>query len=107
MAGTIVTMISSPGLRAFGPSLALKARDIDPADLIITSIGNTELGNPLVESGELDGTIFQSSSWDGENAAVIGHQVLTEGPEERIVEFMPNDPVTEENADDPEVAPEW
>ncbi len=86
---------------------ALKARDIDPAELIITSIGNTELGNPLVKSGELDGTIFQSSSWDGENAARVAYQVLTESPSERIVEFMPNVPVTEENADDPEVAPEW
>jgi ribose transport system substrate-binding protein len=86
---------------------ALKARDIDPADLIITSIGNTELGNPLVISGELDGTIFQSSSWDGENAANVAYQVLTEDPSERIVEFMPNVPVTAENAEDPEVAPEW
>ena len=39
-----------------------------------TSIGNTFLGNPLVISGELDGTVFQSSSWDGENAAVVAHQ---------------------------------
>ena len=86
---------------------ALKARDIDPADLIITSIGNTELGNPLVISGELDGTIFQSSSWDGENAASVAYQVLTEDPADRIEEFMPNVPVTAENAEDPEVAPEW
>lgn len=86
---------------------ALKARDIDPASLIITSIGNTELGNPLVKSGELDGTIFQSSSWDGENAARVAHQVLTEDPGDRITEFMPNVKVTADNADDPEVAPEW
>jgi ribose transport system substrate-binding protein len=86
---------------------ALKARGIDPEPLVITSIGNTELGNPLVKSGELDGTVFQSSSWDGENAAAVAHQVLTENPDERIVEFMPNVKVTEENADDPEVAPEW
>lgn len=86
---------------------ALKAQDIDPEPLIITSIGNTKLGNPLVLSGELDGTVFQSSSWDGEHAAVIAHQVLTENPSERIVEFMPNVKVTAENADDPEVEPEW
>lgn len=86
---------------------ALKAQDIDPESLIITSIGNTELGNPLVVSGELDGTVFQSSSWDGEHAAVIAHQVLTEDPGERIVEFMPNVKVTGDNADDAEVAPEW
>lgn len=86
---------------------ALKARDIDPADLIITSIGNTMLGNPLVASGELDGTIFQSSSWDGGNAAEVAYQVLTEAPSERIVKFMPSVKVTAENADDPEVAPEW
>lgn len=86
---------------------ALKAHDIDPASLIITSIGNTELGNPLVISGELDGTVFQSSSWDGEHAAVIAHQVLTDDPAERIVEFMPNVKVTADNAEDPDVAPEW
>lgn len=86
---------------------ALKAQGIDPASLIITSIGNTKLGNPLVLSGELDGTVFQSSSWDGEHAAVIAHQVLTEDPADRIVEFMPNVKVTGENGDDPEVEPEW
>jgi ribose transport system substrate-binding protein len=86
---------------------ALKAQGIDPSSLIITSIGNTKLGNPLVLSGELDGTVFQSSSWDGEHAAVIAHQVLTEDPSERIVEFMPNVKVTADNGEDPEVEPEW
>ncbi len=86
---------------------ALKARDIDPASLIITSIGNTFLGNPLVVNGELDGTIFQSSSWDGENAAITAHEVLTQSSGERIVKFMPSVPVTAENAEDPAVAPEW
>ena len=86
---------------------ALKARDIDPAGLIITSIGNTFLGNPLVTSGEVDGTVFQSSSWDGENAAVTAHEVLTAGTSERMVKFMPSVKVTAENAEDPSVAPEW
>lgn len=86
---------------------ALKARDIDPASLIITSIGNTFLGNPLVVSGELDGTVFQSSSWDGGNAITTAYEVLTENPSERIVKFMPSVKVTAENADDPAVAPEW
>ena len=84
---------------------ALKARNIAPEDLIITSIGNTFLGNPLVVSGELDGTVFQSSSWDGENSVVLAHQVLTGGPVEDL--FMPSVKVTAENAEDPEVAPEW
>lgn len=86
---------------------ALRARDIDPADLIITSIGNTFLGNPLVMSGELDGTVFQSSSWDGEHAATVAYEVLTSDPDERIVEFMPSVKVTAENADSEDVAPEW
>ncbi len=86
---------------------ALKARDIDPASLIITSIGNTFLGNPLVSSGELDGTVFQSSSWDGEHAVTVAHDILTGGGGDRIVEFMPSVKVTADNADDPEVAPEW
>jgi len=86
---------------------ALKAQGIDPADLIVTSIGNTFLGNPLVVAGELDGTVFQSSSWDGENAAVVAHQILTEAPSDRVVMFMPSVKVTADNADDPSVAPEW
>ena len=86
---------------------ALKARDIDPASLIITSIGNTFLGNPLVVSGELDGTVFQSSSWDGGNAVTTAYEVLTEDPSERIVQFLPSVKVTADNADDPSVAPEW
>lgn len=86
---------------------ALKARDIDPASLIITSIGNTFLGNPLVLSGELDGTVFQSSSWDGGNAVTTAYEVLTEDPGDRIVKFMPSVKVTADNADDPSVAPEW
>ncbi len=86
---------------------ALKARDIDPASLIITSIGNTFLGNPLVLSGELDGTVFQSSSWDGGNAVTTAYEVLTENPSDRIVKFMPSVKVTADNADDPAVAPEW
>lgn len=88
---------------------ALKARDLDPADFIITSIGNTFLGNPLVISGELGGTVFQSSSWDGENAVIGIHGVLTgvipEG--ERVTSFMPDVKVTAANASDPEVTPEW
>ncbi len=86
---------------------ALKARDIDPSELIITSIGNTFLGNPLVVSGELDGTVFQSSSWDGEHAVTVAYEVLTNDPDERLVEFMPSVKVTADNADDPSVAPEW
>jgi ribose transport system substrate-binding protein len=86
---------------------ALKARGIDPASLYITSIGNTFLGNPLVVSGELDGTVFQSSSWDGGNAATVAYEVLTTSPTERVVLFMPSVKVTEANASDPAVAPEW
>lgn len=85
---------------------ALKARGVDPEPLHITSIGNTKLGNPLVKSGELDGTVFQSSSWDGRNAIVVASQVLN-GEEVTEDLFMPSVKVTAENADDPEVAPEW
>jgi ribose transport system substrate-binding protein len=86
---------------------ALIAQGIDPEPLIITSIGNTLLGNPLVVDGVLDGTVFQSSSWDGENAATTAYDVLTGGGGDRVVKFMPNVKVTADNADDPEVAPEW
>jgi ribose transport system substrate-binding protein len=86
---------------------ALKARGIDPASLYITSIGNTFLGNPLVVSGELDGTVFQSSSWDGENAVRVAYDVLTGNTPSPRELFMPSVKVTADNADDPSVAPEW
>jgi len=84
---------------------ALKARGIDPKPLYITSIGNTFLGNPLVVSGELDGTVFQSSSWDGENAVVLASEVLSGASVSDLL--MPSVKVTEANASDPAVAPEW
>lgn len=84
---------------------AVKARGIDVDSLYITSIGNTFLGNPLVVSGELDGTVFQSSSWDGKNAVVLAHEVLTGADVEDML--MPSVKVTAENASDPAVAPEW
>jgi len=89
---------------------ALKARGLDPAEFFITSIGGTFLGNPLVVSGELDGTIFQSSSWDGENAVIGMYSVLSgevTADDERVALYMPNPKVTAANASSPEVAPEW
>jgi ribose transport system substrate-binding protein len=88
---------------------ALKARGLNPADFLITSIGNTFLGNPLVVSGELGGTVFQSSSWDGENSVVGIYRVLTgDIPEgDRVTLFMPDVKVTAANATDPAVSPEW
>jgi len=91
---------------------AAKARGLDVEAMFITSIGNTFLGNPLVESGELDGTVFQSSSWDGENAVVGIYNAMTGATElgrddEGSVLYMPNPKVTIDNFDAPEVAPEW
>jgi ribose transport system substrate-binding protein len=91
---------------------AAKARGMDVESLFITSIGNTFLGNPLVASGELDGTVFQSSSWDGENAVIGIYRAMTGETElgrddEGSVLYMPNPKVTIDNADDPAVAPEW
>lgn len=91
---------------------ALKARGLDPADFFITSIGNTFLGNPLVIAGELDGTVFQSSAWDGENAVVGIYRAMTGDTQlgrddAGSVLYMPNPKVTAANATDPAVAPEW
>lgn len=85
---------------------ALKARGIDPKPLAITSIGNTKLGNPMVIDGELDGTIFQSSSWDGQHAIVLAKKVL-DGEKVDGDLFMPSVKVTKANATDPSVKPEW
>ena len=85
---------------------ALKSQGIDPKSLIITSIGNTKLGNPLVESGDLDGTVFQSSVWDGGHAAELAGDVLTGKPYEKNT-FMPSVIVDKDNVDSPDVEPEW
>ncbi|MDA9114596.1 sugar ABC transporter substrate-binding protein [Pontimonas sp.] len=91
---------------------AFKARDLDPKDYIITSIGNTFLGNPLVASGELMGTVFQSSSWDGENAVVGIYRAMTGDTslgrdDDASVLYMPNPTVTIDNWDAADVTPEW
>ena len=85
---------------------ALKAQGIDPEPLLITSIGNTKLGNPLVESGDLDGTVFQSSSWDGQHAVILANDVITGGTATEDL-LMPSVKVTNKNATDPAYAPEW
>ena len=91
---------------------AFKARGLDPKDYIITSIGNTFLGNPLVASGELMGTVFQSSSWDGENAVVGIYRAMTGDTslgrdDDASVLYMPNPTVTIDNWDAADVTPEW
>lgn len=93
---------------AAGAIAALEARGVDAADYFITGIGNTFMGNPLVAEGKLDGTVFQSSSWDGGNAVRLMHSVLTgaAGPDRELL-LMPSVKVTLDNATDPSVAPEW
>ena len=93
-----------------GGIAALEARGLNVEDFIITSIGNTFLGNPLVVDGKLDGTVFQSSSWDGENAVIGMYKVLSgeiAAGSDRVSLYMPNPKVTIDNATDPSVAPEW
>ena len=85
---------------------ALKSQGLDVKKMLITSIGNTKLGNPLVVNGELDGTVFQSSAWDGQNAVTLAAKVLG-GEEVEEDLFMPSVKVTEANASDPEVTPNW
>jgi ribose transport system substrate-binding protein len=95
-----------------GGIAALEARGENVEDYFITSIGNTFLGNPLVIDGKLDGTVFQSSSWDGENAVVGIYRAITGDTQlgrddDSSVLYMPNPKVTIDNATDPAVAPEW
>ena len=93
---------------AAGAIAALEARGVDASSYFITGIGNTFMGNPLVAEGKLDGTVFQSSSWDGGNAVRLIHKVLTGGAAGgRELMLMPSVKVTKENASDADVAPEW
>jgi ribose transport system substrate-binding protein len=92
-----------------GAVKALEALGEDASEYYITGIGNTVLGNPLVKEGKMYGTVFQSSGWEGENAPEYMHRVLTGeiAKGDRVTAYMPSVKVTAENADDPEVAPEW
>jgi ribose transport system substrate-binding protein len=106
-ASNVQGIFAADDTMAAGAIDALKAQGVDPKPLYITSIGGTKLGQPLVESGDLDATVFQSSSWDGSKAVVIANQVLTTGEPAAEDLFMPSVVVTQENVDDPRVAPEW
>jgi len=102
-----------------GAIAAAEARGMDVEGLIITSIGNTLLGNPLVGDGVLDGTVFQSSSWDGGNAVQGVFNAMTGATElgrddEGSVLYMPSVKVSFDGSldgsvawDDPSVTPEW
>ena len=92
-----------------GAVQALEDLGEDASDYFITGIGNTKLGNPLVKEGKMYGTVFQSSVWEGENAPEYMHRVLTGeiAKGDRVTAYMPSVKVTAENADDPEVEPEW
>ncbi len=104
-AGNVQGIFAADDTMVAGAIAALKSRGIDPKPMYITSIGNTKLGNPLVVSGELDGTVFQSSAWDGQNAIILANKVLS--GEQVSDEFMPSVQVTSANATDPAVAPNW
>lgn len=103
---TVNGIFAADDTMAAGAVAALKAQGIDPKPLLITSIGNTKLGNPLVKAGDIDGTIFQSSSWDGQHAITLAQKVLS-GKEHTRQLLMPSVKVTQKNAADPAVAPEW
>ncbi len=109
--GNVQGIYAADGFHGGGAIDAAKAQGLDVDGLIITSIGNTFLGNPLVASGELDGTVFQSSSWDGENAVVGIYRAMTGDTQlgrddDGSVLYMPNPVVTIDNWD-ADVAPEW
>ncbi len=90
-----------------GAIAALQSRGINPKPLDIVSIGNTTLGNPLVKAGLLDGTVFQSSAWDGQHAITLANEVLSGKKPSPREEFMPSVEVTQANASSPSVAPNW
>jgi len=90
----------------------LRSHGLDPENLFITSIGNTFDGNYLVAQGWLSGTVFQSPSWDGENAVLGIYRAMTGDTDlgrddAGSVLHMPNTKVTILNVNDPSVAPEW
>lgn len=97
---------------AVGAIDALEARGSDPTDFFIVGLGHTFLGNEALLAGKLDGTVFQSSAWDGENAVVgiyraITGQTTLGRDDEGSVLYMPTPTVTAENVNDPAVAPTY
>lgn len=97
---------------AVGAIAALTARGLDPADFYVTGLGHTYLGNEALLAGNLKGTVFQSSAWDGENAVIgiysaIMGQINLGRDDEGSVLYMPTPVVTSGNVGDPEVAPTY
>ena len=97
---------------AVGAIAALEARGLDASEFYVTGLGHTYLGNEALLAGKLDGTVFQSSAWDGENAVVGIYRAITGDTElgrddEGSVLYMPTPVVTSENVDDPEVSPTY
>ena len=97
---------------AVGCIAAVEARGLDAEAFFVTGLGHTFLGNEALLAGTLDGTVFQSSAWDGENAVVGIYRAITGDTQlgrddEGSVLYMPTPVVTSENVDDPEVAPTY
>ena len=97
---------------AVGAIDALEARGLDASEFYVTGLGHTYLGNEALVAGKLDGTVFQSSAWDGENAVIGIYRAITGETslgrdDEGSVLYMPTPVVTSENVDDPAVAPTY
>jgi ribose transport system substrate-binding protein len=97
---------------AVGAIAALEARGLNAADFYVTGLGHTFLGHEALLAGTLDGTVFQSSAWDGENAvigiyrAIMGETKLGRDDAGSVL-YMPTPVVTSKNVNDPEVAPSY
>lgn len=97
---------------AVGAIAALEARGLDASEFYVTGLGHTYLGNEALLAGTLDGTVFQSSAWDGENAVIGILRAITGDTQqgrddEGSVLYMPTPTVTSDNVDDPAVSPTY
>ena len=81
---------------AIGAIQAMKAAGVPMDDVVVAGIDATPDGLAAMEAGELDVTVFQNATRQGEVAVEAAVAMATGEPAERQI-WVPFEPVTEEN----------
>lgn len=83
---------------AIGAILAMKAAGMDMADVVVAGIDATPDGLAAMEAGDLDVTVFQNATRQGESALDAAVNMAAGQKTERKI-WIPFEPVTADNMD--------
>lgn len=81
---------------AIGAILAMKAAGMDMADVVVAGIDATPDGLAAMEAGDLDVTVFQNATRQGEVTVQTALSMIADQPVERNI-WVPFEPVTLDN----------